>query len=62
MGGSLTAPGNITPSADANAWHEPLAAAITLDPDLVTYRHLAVGVELTADADTFLTRLLTALS
>lgn len=168
MGGSLTAPGNITPSADANAWHDPeatdlvlgagfpltligldvtetaradqawlnrlaaidtprarfatniighyadfyatmfgrcevtlhdpLAAAITLDPDLATYRRLAVGVELTgthtrgrliadlrpilttthiespladrhpvdvalsADADTFLTRLLEALS
>ncbi|PSL51403.1 purine nucleosidase [Saccharothrix carnea] len=117
MGGALTAPGNITPSADANSWHDPeatdlvlgaafpltliglevteaarvdqtwldtlatidnprarfatsiighyanfyaamfgrrectlhdpLAAAIALDPDLATYRRLAVAVELT---------------
>jgi purine nucleosidase len=167
MGGALTVPGNITPSADANSWHDPeatdlvlgaglpltliglevteaaranqawldklaaidsprarfatkivrhyadfyaamfgrreatlhdpLAAAIALDPALATYRRLAVAVELTgthtrgrliadlrpivnathiespisdrhpvdvaltADADTFLTRLLEAL-
>ncbi|WP_433270739.1 nucleoside hydrolase [Actinosynnema sp. CS-041913] len=59
MGGAVTVPGNITPYADANTWHDPEATDIVLRAG---YDLTLVGLDVTetarADAD-WMTRLST---
>ncbi|MGH9102078.1 MAG: nucleoside hydrolase [Acidimicrobiales bacterium] len=45
MGGAVTCPGNITPLAEANVWHDPEAAALALSSGLPL---TLVGLDVTA--------------